>query len=226
MKNKVLLTILCMTTLCSCVRTYTYREPNIPFSSFVRIEAKRYKANCLTCSLETGSGSGTVVAPNKILTAGHVCGGIREMVNNAAQSEVLDRVLVIVHDDRGNTYGVTELDIHPSVDMCVMKTDRSLLVDSIPIASSRPRRGKMVWSMMAPDGVSGTGLVPVVSGHYAGGDDKSSVYTIPAYPGASGGPILNVAGEIVGLVSQINKRFHHVVISPSLRMIRVFVRQP
>ena len=207
---------------CSCAHTYTHKEPNIPFDSFVRIEATRHKANCFTCLLETGFGSGSVVASNKILTAGHICIGIREMVDNAAQSEVLDKVLVMIHDDNGNSYGVSELDIHPSGDMCVMETDRPLLVDVIPIASSNPARGKMVWSMMAPDGVSGIGLVPVVSGHYAGGDDKASVFTIPAYPGASGGPILNASGEIVGLVSQINKSFHHIVISPSLRLIKGF----
>ena len=223
MKSK-LLVVLAMVTFCSCAHTYTYKKPNIPFSSFVKIEAKRYKANCITCLLETGSGSGAAVASNKILTAGHICVGIREMVDNAAQSDVLDKVLVTVHDDKGNTYAATELDIHPSEDICVMETDRSLLVDAAPIAFSNPSRGKMVWSMMAPAGVAGIGLVPVVSGHYAGGDSKASVFTIPAYPGASGGPILNAAGEIVGLVSQINKKFHHVVVSPSRRLISEFVR--
>ena len=221
MRNKILL-MLCSLTLYSCTYTYAHREPNIPFSSFVKIEVKRHKANCFTCLLETGFGSGAVVASNKILTAGHICVGIREMIDNAAKSAVLDKVLVTIHDDAGNVYGATELDIHPTGDMCIVETDRSLLVSEIPIAASNPRRGKAVWSMMAPDGVSGVGLVPVVTGHYAGGDNRSSVFTLPAHPGASGGPILNAAGEIVGLVSQINKSFHHIVISPSLHLIKKF----
>lgn len=208
--------------LSSCTYTHSHKEPNIPFNSFVRIEAKRHKANCFTCLLETGFGSGAVVASNKILTAGHICVGIREMIDNADQSDVLDKVIATIHDDEGNTYGATKLDIHPSGDMCIIETDRPVLVDTITVASSNPRRGRMVWSMMAPDGVSGTGLVPVVTGHYAGGDAKSSVFTIPAHPGASGGPVLNSAGELIGLVSQINKSFHHIVISPSLHLIKKF----
>ena len=215
--------LLCAILFCSCVRAYTYKEPNIPFGSFVRIEAKRYKANCFTCLLETGIGSGTIIGSNKILTAGHICAGIREMVDNAQQSKVLDKVLATIHDDKGQTYAAIKLDIHPSKDICLIKTDRTLLSTAAAIAVLNPLRGKMVWSMMAPDGVAGTGLVPVVTGHYAGGDEEASVFTIPAYPGASGGPILNAAGEIIGLVSQINKKFHHVVISPSLRSLQNFI---
>ena len=221
--NKVLVLVLCSTVLYSCAHTYTYKEPNIPLKSFVKIEAKRHKSNCLTCIQEIGSGSGAVVGPNKILTAGHICIGIREMLDNAQQSDIHDKVTVTVHDDRGNVYGATDLNIHVSQDICLIKTDNTVLVDTIAIARSNPRRGKMVWGMMAPGGVSGPGLVPVVSGHYAGGDARTSIFTIPAYPGASGGPILNASGEIIGLVSQINKNFHHIVISPSLYSIREFV---
>ncbi|HIJ11262.1 TPA: trypsin-like peptidase domain-containing protein [Candidatus Woesearchaeota archaeon] len=208
---------------CSCTRVYIDTKPNIPFDSFVQIKAKRYKANCITCLLETGFGSGTVVGSNKILTAGHICAGVREMLNNAAQSEVLDKVLVTVHEHKENIYAAIELDIHPSKDICLMTTDRTLLADPIPIASKSPSRGKVVWSMMAPDGVAGKGLIPVVSGHFAGGDSLMSVFTIPAYPGSSGAPILNIAGEIIGLVSRINKGFHHIVISPSRRSLRDFI---
>jgi len=214
---------MCAVIFCSCTRVYVDTKPNIPFDSFVQIKAKRYKANCITCILETGFGSGTIVGPNKILTAGHICSGIREMVDNTTQTKVLDKVLVTIHDDKENTYAATELNIHPSSDICLMETDRSLLADPIPVAFENPSRGKVVWSMMAPDGVAGAGLIPVVSGHFAGGDSTTSVFTIPAYPGASGAPILNISGEIIGLVSQINKRFHHIVISPSRRSLRNFI---
>ena len=222
MKNK-LLVLLCAAIFCSCTRVYVDTKPNIPFDSFVQIKVKRYKANCITCVLETGFGSGTVVGPNKVLTAGHICAGVRAMVDNAAQSEVLDKVLVTIHDDKENTYAAIELNIHPSSDMCLMKTDRSLLADPVPIAFGSPSRGKVVWSMMAPAGIAGPGLIPVVSGHFAGGDSLTSVFTIPAYPGSSGAPILNISGEIIGLVSQINKSFHHIVVSPSRKSLQSFI---
>jgi S1-C subfamily serine protease len=145
------------------------------------------------------------------------------MVDNAQKSEILDKVLATIHDDKGQTYAAIELNIHPSEDICVIKTDRPLLTGPASLAKRRPGRGKMVWSMMAPDGVGGTGLIPVVTGHYAGGDQRTSVFTIPAHPGASGGPILNAAGEIIGLVSQINKSFHHIVLSPSLKLLKNYV---
>ncbi len=77
--------------------------------------------------------------------------------------------------------------------------------------------------MMAPNGISGVGIVPIMSGHYVGGDAHTSIYTIPAHPGSSGGPILNASGEVLGIVSQINKDFHHIVISPSLSVLHKFV---
>ena len=223
MKNKILLLCCIGITLASCVNKRVYREPYIPFDSFARVDAKRHKANCFDCVLESGVGSGTVIGSTLLLTAGHICEGIRDMVNNTSQSEVLDRVLVTIHDDNGETYGVTELNIHETSDICIMKTDKPFLVDAISIAQKNPNRGKTVWSMMVPDGVGGMGLVPVVTGHFAGGGPDSSVFTIPAHPGASGGPIINSGGQLVGLVSQINKRFHHIVISPSLSLIRKYV---
>tara|TARA_Y100000593_G_scaffold26380_1_gene52602 strand:+ start:3299 stop:3979 length:681 start_codon:yes stop_codon:yes gene_type:complete len=222
MKKKILIAM-CMMIFCSCTHKYTHVEPKIPFDSFVRIEAKRHKVNCPTCISEQGTGSGAIIGSKKVLTAGHICAGVRDMLDNASQSPENDKVTVIIHDDGGNTYGATDLNIHVSQDICIVKTERELMAGITKLASHTPKRGKTVWSMMAPNGVSGAGLVPVVSGHYAGGDSKSSVYTIPAHPGSSGGPILNIDGEILGLVSQINKGFHHIVISPSLQSLYDFV---
>jgi len=224
MKIKILL--FCALTLSvSCVNRQYYKEPQMPFSSFARVDVKRYKANCFNCVIESGVGSGAVIGPTQFLTAGHICAGIRDMIDNASQSEILDRVLATIHDDNGESYGVTALNIHETADICIMETDKSFLVRSIGIASKSPRRGKTVWSMMVPDGIGGQGLVPVVIGHYAGGDSKTSVFTIPAHPGASGGPIFNEKGKLVGLVSQINKQFHHIVISPSLTLIKRYIVQ-
>jgi len=222
MKNKIL-AILCSIIFCSCAYTRADMKPNIPFDSFVRIEAKRYKANCFSCVLEQAFGSGTVVGSNRVLTAGHICAGIREMVDTTYNSEVLDKVLVTISDDKGNERGAIKLDVHPSEDICLIKTDRTLLADSAAFASSNPSRGKKVWSMMAPNGIAAPGLIPIVSGYFAGGDNLISVFTIPAHPGSSGAPILNAAGEIIGIVSQINKSFHHIVISPSRASLINFI---
>ena len=222
MKTKIII-ILSTMIFCSCVQTQVRETPELPFKSFVRIDVLRHKANCFTCVLESGVGSGSIIDSNKVLTAGHVCAGIRTMVNNADQSEVLDKVIVTLQDDSGTIYGATEINIHASSDLCLITTDRTMLPPSIPLAAENPKRGKRVWSLMAPDGMSGKGLTPVVSGHYAGSDSLLSLFTIPASPGASGGPILNANGEIVGLVSQINKTFHHLVVSPSIAITRDFV---
>ena len=224
MKAKILMfCVLIMAS--SCAHGRYYKEPQIPFSSFARIDVKRYKANCFNCVLESGVGSGTVVGSTKFLTAGHICVGIRDMIENASKSEVLDRVLVTIKDDHGDIYGVTGLNIHETADICIMETDKPFLAGGIDIARQVPPRGKTVWSMMVPDGVGGVGLVPVVIGNYSGGDASVSVFTIPAHPGASGGPIFDIKGQLVGMVSQINKRFHHIVISPSLSLIKEYITQ-
>lgn len=222
MKSKILI-ILGAIIFCSCVPTHIRETPELPFESFVRIDTARHEANCFTCILESGVGSGAIITSNKVLTAGHVCAGMRTMVNNADQSEVLDKVTVLIQDDAGSIYGATEINIHTTSDLCLITTDRTMLPPPIPLAASNPPRGKRVWSLMAPDGMSGKGLTPVVSGHFAGSDSVLSLFTIPASPGASGGPILNADGELIGLVSQINRTFHHLVISPSVTMVRDFV---
>lgn len=222
MKSKTLI-MMCAMIFCSCTRTHIRETPELPFKSFVRIDTVRHKANCYTCILESGVGSGAIIGSNKILTAGHVCAGIRTMVDNADKSEVLDKVVATIQDDDGLIYGATEVNIHATSDVCLITTDRALLSSPIPLAHTSPRRGARTWGLMAPDGISAKGLVPVVSGHYAGSDGIVSIFTIPASPGASGGPILNADGELVGLVSQINKTFHHLVISPSIAVVRDFV---
>jgi len=216
----------------SCALQSTRNIPGLPFESFVKIDAKYVKVDCpnrLTdpsCLVDSGVGSGAIISVGgalQILTAGHVCHVIEEMTENAKDSSGSTLVDVMIHSDNGAAYAAFVLSIHPLGDICLMGTNEVLHTHSAVIAHSNPLRAEVVWGLMAPAGVSGPGLVPVISGHFSGGDNMLSVFTVPSHPGGSGGPIVNSDGRIVGIVSQIHKDFHHIVLSPSLYLIKEFV---
>ena len=218
--------------LSSCVLQSVRFTPDLPFGSFVKIDVKHVKAHCSgkladpSCTVDSGIGSGAIIDVGgslQVLTAGHICSAIKEMTEHAEGTPGDDLVSVMIHADDGNVHPAFVLSMHPTEDICLMGIHAAVHIQPALLAYYNPTRAGAVWSLMAPAGVSGPQLVPVTSGHFSGGDSRLSVFTVPSHPGSSGGPILDSNGRIVGLVSQIHKDFHHIVVSPSLHLIKEFV---
>lgn len=139
-----------------------------------------------------GAGSGIVWDANGlILTNNHVVG--RRMP------------LVILQDDR--EYESRLLARDPDVDLALLSIDATGLTPLKPAPSS-PRIGEMVFAFGHPWGQRNTvtrGIVSaLVHAHNRRGDKLPVVRSdTPLAPGNSGGPLVNVKGEVVGINAMI-----------------------
>ena len=77
----------------------------------------------------------------------------------------------------------------------------------LALAEARPAIGEPVIAIGNPMGFEGTVSEGILSGIRSMGDDETVRYqvTAPISPGSSGGPILNAAGEVIGVATFIWK---------------------
>ena len=152
-------------------------------------------------SIRTGSGSGTgfvVDADGTVVTNAHVVGDS-------------DRVDVQFSDDRTVTGEVTGVDT--SSDLAVLHVDpaRTGKLTALELAdSSTVRTGQLAVAIGSPFGLPQTATAGIVSGtgrHIQAPDgfqiDSVIQTDAPINPGNSGGPLLDAAGRVIGVNSQI-----------------------
>jgi len=164
-----------------------------------------------------------------VLTADHVCDTsgfqIPQHVLAVVQEKegfdptklkVVKTVKMRLEDSTGRYYKV---DRQPWVrnigaDICVVES--SINAPALHIAKREPDFGDKVLNIAAPGGFmmpSATGgAVFITDGRFSGSyiEDKrgiKAVYTLWAIGGSSGSPIMNEAGEMIGMVSAIHKGF-------------------
>lgn len=148
-----------------------------------------------------GNGSGFVISNDGyILTNHHVAG----VANDGGSIEV-------VFAD-GSTATGSLVGSNPGYDLAVVKVERTGL-QSVPMGSSEALRvGETVVALGSPLGLQGTvtaGIVsaldrPVTAGGAADTAFINAIQTDAAInPGNSGGPLVNAAGEVIGINSAI-----------------------
>ena len=205
---------------------------SVPQKSYVKVvadikitECVKEKKDC-PIGLYTKSGSGAVLHIKKdittVMTAGHVCSGeIAPWVKNFSTT-------VSVIDYRGfkhQSYIIkssTDLD---KGDLCVLRVP-SLKTKALKLSKVEPRPGDFVHMMASPAGVYHPPVVPVFNGIYSGQiDSATSMTSIPAMGGASGGAILNKNNKIVGVLFAVNGRFHHITLVSSYQSTLSFVSE-
>ena len=150
-----------------------------------------------------GSGTGFFVNATDLVTAAHVIDGCAEVtLDDGAPLALLAR--------------------HATLDLAVLASPRRSRSFLSVAAAQRPRLGEGVFALGYPlYGTLGTGLSMTrgnVSATAGLGDDPSSLtITAPIHPGNSGGPLMSLDGEIVGVV---------VATIDKLRMAEAFGTMP
>lgn len=139
----------------------------------------------------TGSGSGFVVSPGYVLTAAHVVRGAREIVVYGG----------------GRRYRALTVAENPDLDLALLRVEGGLSLPAAPLAVDLPWPGEEVAAVGHPAGavqplvlstrVAGTGLSVVSDGTLL---RDLIATTDPFSPGYSGSPLVNAAGQVVGVV--------------------------
>ncbi len=207
-----------------------------PRQSFVKVEHRIFTltpacvpddpndvySKCYT-SESAGNGSGAIVARSKsgsyIITAGHVCSkeGVEPKLNvNVYPAGDNDKRAFYVYDLDLFKYHAEILSYDNDEDLCLMYV-WGLFGKPLKISKKPPRPGDIAYNMAAPGGLFQKNMVPLFQGRFSGEYNnyhhgKKFLYTIPVMGGASGSPILNKKGALIGIVSAGNMRFHHIML--------------
>ena len=184
-------------------------------NSFVKVEA--WVGVCSveenTCAVpelySMGSGAVVFYANKKaILTAAHVCDLGNAVKFAAGKSKVILKAI----DREGKVYETHILKINAKADICLLNAPL-VQAPALKVAVKKPEYGEIVYNISSPLGMSEGGMVPVFQGLYFGENRGYAHYSIPTIGGSSGSPILNVKGELVGMIHSVHYRFHHISLS-------------
>jgi hypothetical protein len=151
---------------------------------------KKTVNSTVTIQTDQGLGSGFFVAPSIIATNYHVIEGASEaycFLNNSDEPYEIEGYLAA----------------DQSVDLILLKV-AGVSRQAIPFSSDVVSPGQKIYALGSPKGLPATISDGIVSGIRDFDGYKLIQMTAPISPGSSGGPVLNVQGEIIGVsVSQL-----------------------
>ncbi|MCU1418661.1 MAG: serine protease [Schumannella sp.] len=152
----------------------------------------RISGNAYACG-QNQSGTGFVIAPDRIVTNAHVVAGVPEPVVEARNGQALDaRVVYFDPEDDLAIVAVRGLDVAPLDLAANLAVGDDAVVDGYPFGgpfSTGPAQVLAVSTEQIED-IYGTGTAP------------REVYSLAARvnPGNSGGPLLTTGGDVAGVV--------------------------
>ena len=152
----------------------------------------RISGNAYACG-QNQSGTGFVVAPDRIVTNAHVVAGVPEPVVEAPNGQALDgRVVYFDPDDDLAVIAVLGLEVAPLDLSADLEVGDEAVVDGYPFG------GPFTTGPAEVLAVSTEQIADIY------GDDTSAreVYSLAARvnPGNSGGPLLTTAGDVAGVI--------------------------
>ena len=185
------------------------------------------------------SGTGTVVKHNEktsfILTAAHVCtlayeNQIRSVFPFYDESHY-DKIFTkasTFFDTKGRPHKAFPFAVNKSYDLCVMVT-KKIDTPAIDVSLYPPVPGNKVYYMGFPRGIGGGAVVPAFSGFFSGTMKNRSAtgvdvtaYSVPVAPGSSGSSIVNIFGEIVGVIHSYIPAFDNIALSaPHSKIVEI-----
>ena len=153
-------------------------------------------------------GSGVIIDPNGwIVTNAHVVRGSRhvQVVIPAANTDDSPEGSVIAA--RGRAMEARIVGSDAAVDLALLKVETTGL-PALPLGDyNKVRQGEVVFAFGSPDGLPNSVTMGVVSAAARQPDADSPMVFVqtdaPVNPGNSGGPLINVDGEVVGINTYI-----------------------
>ena len=171
----------------------------------------------------TGTGFGIYHKRNYtyVLTAGHICSGL--MKNPLSRDGPPPHYSIFTLIDRaGVEYSAEVHAISDQADVCMLKTNNRIRVTNI--AKNSPTPGDQVHYSGYPTGLFIPGGMNYFDGRFSGRNNNGDhLYSIPVASGASGSPVFNNDGEVIGLISAVLVDFHHLSIGVGRENLLEFI---
>mgnify|MGYP005812185661 CR=1 FL=1 len=179
------------------------------------------------------TGSGGIVWQGEdstiILTAAHVC-NIEKTINtikSKVENPSAIKHVMKISDRQNRVYPAISYVAALDFDACVIQISKIGNAKALPISKEDPKLGEIIYNVASPIGIYSDAGSPLFKGYYSGdfkfinvSDHKLSLFSLPAAPGSSGSLLLNKNMEIVGVVSSVYRRFHHLTVSPTIGQLR------
>ncbi len=185
------------------------------------------------CDEETGAcaehelismGSGAVVLYNNkkaVLTAAHVCK--QESFERFVQSHNGNFYLKAI--DRDNKeYIIRVIKYDNAQDICLLASISGDLPPYLKLSSKKPEYAEIKYNLAAPLGIIDQQMVPTYQGFFFGNSEGRAFYSLAVAQGSSGSPIVNVKGELIGMIHSVHYRFHHISLSATYEQLWNFLK--
>ena len=148
-------------------------------------------------------GSGVIIDPNGyIVTNAHVIGGaqhVRVLVPTVVSNEATDEPII----SRSHSVDARVVGADEDVDLAVLKIEATGLPALRLADYNKVRQGDFVFAFGSPEGLQDSVTMGVVSTPARQLDPDSSMVYVQSdaatNPGNSGGPLVNVDGELIGI---------------------------
>ena len=172
----------------------------------------------------TGTGFGILhkMDTTYVITAGHLCTGLSNHPLTGEEPPPHTASFVL-KDRRGVDYNADLVALDEEMDLCLLKTKNRLKITKI--SKHEPEVGDNIHYSGYPTGLflPGGGL-NYFDGRFSGtGDNNNHLYGIPVTSGASGSPVYNDKGEVIGMISAVMVEFHHMAIGTGRENILAFI---
>ena len=185
-----------------------------------KVDEKTKQKTCIMKKLgkKTALGSGTFFKyknTKAFLSAGHVCLGPAFGIWPDLPNTSKVMATVSLQSYTGKIIKGQIRYVNIKYDICIIDiTHPDLRDNELPkVSVLKPQKDRDFYAVAAPVGIFATGMVPVYEGKYQGDSAIFSFYTIPTAPGASGAPIYNSNGRIVGVIQRTNMAFKEITLS-------------
>lgn len=173
--------------------------------------------------------TGFAIDKEHIVTAGHYCISVLNAYVNKTLVGEIEIVYLNNNDELETKPGVNILYVDEKPDICVVKKKKHGLLPMKLAKYKNLRVGDKVRTIGSPLGIFPTeteGYVISTKHEDRNPELRYKLFTsIPVFGGNSGGPVLNEAGEVVGMVVMSTTRYEHISISATAWQIRKFLRE-
>ncbi|MBQ9390432.1 MAG: serine protease [Synergistaceae bacterium] len=161
---------------------------NNPPADYAQL-VERVMPSILFIQTDKGRGSGFFVSPNgDILTNYHV---------------IESAEYISVTTQYGQTVTALVKDFDSVKDIALLKVNTSYTVPFLKISNVLPKQGEAVIAIGNPEGLKGTVSNGIVSALRQDDRNLWVQFTAPISPGSSGGALINLQGEVVGMPAKI-----------------------